>query len=90
MTLTDAVIGAEALVGHPLSEQEMRLVKTVLAKGLPDDVTWTQIWVALGASAAKVVASLISLKLHASDYDVDLVKEALREDAETRMKRAGL
>jgi hypothetical protein len=90
MTLTDAVIGAEALVGHHLTDHEMQLVKTVVSKGMSTEATWDLLWRVLDVVPTAVVTKMIALKIQSGGQDYDATAAVLREDTELRMKRAGV
>lgn len=89
MTLLDAVIGAEALIGRQLTPQEMKLVRIVAEKRQPVDEMWNSIAGVLGVKTSQVVRLLLTLKMQAGGPDYERTAKVLRDDAEWRIKEAG-
>jgi len=90
MTSTDAVIGAEALLGRHLTNFEMKLVLQIVGKQLDFHQTWDEISEVLGVKTSDVVRLLIMYRVRSAGSDYDATARVLREDTELRMKRAGL
>ena len=87
MTPTDAVIGAEALLGRRLTDFEMKLVVTIVKKQLDQDTTWNQIYSLLDLKAADIVRRMISYRIASAGPDYGETARVLRDDTEMRMKR---
>ena len=90
MTSTDAVIGAEALLGRQLTDFEMKLVMHIVAKQLDFHETWEQVSESLGVKTSDVVRMLIAYRVRSAGSDYETTAKVLREDTELRMKRAGV
>ena len=89
MTPVDVVVGAEAVVGRNLTPFELSLVKSVYSKGLSLATLWDELFVVLDVKPKDIVKQTVSLRLKAGGADYEATARAVREDAETRIKRAG-
>jgi len=90
MTLTDAVIGAEALIGRHLTDFEMKLVRQVVVKGLTYDQTCDAIAEILDVKMSHLMRRAVEIRIKSAGPDYDATAAVLREDTELRIKRAGL
>ena len=91
-TLYDSdVVRAEAVLGRSLADDERRRLDVVAKRGLSQSAKWSEILESLGVTPDLVVkrAMLLQIKAAASAYDYDAVVRAMRDEAETRLKRAG-
>jgi len=92
MTTVDAVVGAEAVLGRSLEPAEMDHLVTITKRGLGEVEKWDAILAMLGVKSPDIVRQALRYQLVIAaneERDYEKATAVLRDDAETRLKRAG-
>jgi mannose/fructose-specific phosphotransferase system component IIA len=81
----------EAVLGRQMTEKEAELVKTIVARSA--ESAWDRIFDSLEIAPEGVAKRALTLQIQAAageNKNYEAVAKALREDVETRLRRAGM